>query len=443
MRVEQDYITLFHQAESLINENTSEILNSRRAQALANFKEQGFPTRKDERYLYTDIAPLFEPNYGLNIRRLQIPVNPYKVFRCDVPNLTTSLYFMHNDSFYHHAQPSLPDGVLFGSLNELSAQYPELVNKFYGRLADTSKDGIAALNTLFAQDGLLCYIPHGVRIEKPIQLVKILRADVDLMVNRRLLIVLEDNTEASLLMCDHTMDDVNFLSTQVIEVFVGKGATLRLYGLEETSERSTRLSQLYIRQEAGSTVQCSDLTLHNGTTRNTSDISLAGKGATLSLSGMAIADKRQQIDNYTFVEHAAPDCTSEELYKYVLDDEAVGAFAGKVLVRPDAQRTSSRQTNRNLCATRQARAYSQPQLEIYADDVKCSHGATTGQLDENALFYMKTRGIAEREARLLLMSAFVNEVIDNISLEALRDRLHLLVDKRFRGELARCKGCSC
>ena len=172
------------------------------------------------------------------------------------------------------------------------------------------------------------------------------------------------------------------------------------------------------------------------------EVLLAGEGAEINLCGMAIADKNQHVDNHTSIDHAVPNCTSNELFKYVLDDQSVGAFAGLVLVRPDAQHTNSQQTNRNLCATRDARMYTQPQLEIYADDVKCSHGATVGQLDEGALFYMRSRGIAEKEARLLLMFAFVNEVIDTIRLEALKDRLHLLVEKRFRGELNRCQGCA-
>ena len=168
------------------------------------------------------------------------------------------------------------------------------------------------------------------------------------------------------------------------------------------------------------------MTLHNGTTRNTTEVLLAGEGAEINLCGMAIADKNQHIDNNTSIDHAVPNCTSNELFKYVLDDQSIGAFAGLVLVRPDAQH----------------RMYTQPQLEIYADDVKCSHGATVGQLDENALFYMRSRGINEKEARLLLMFAFVNEVIDTIRLDALKDRLHLLVEKRFRGELNRCQGCA-
>lgn len=444
MKAEQQYIDLFSQCEAMICRHSSEVLNAPRARAFADFERAGFPTRKQEKYKYTEVGDCFAPDYGLNLNRLEIPVNPYEVFKCDVPNMSTSLYFVVNDAFYKHVQPSaaLPEGVIFGSLRDMAQQHPDLVKRFYGKLADTSKDAVTAFNTMFAQDGVLMYIPRHVVMEKPIQLVNILRADVDFMVNRRVLIVLEEGAQAKLLVCDHAMDHVNFLSTQVTEVFVGENAVLDLYELEETHESTVRFNNLYVRQEAGSNVLLNGMTLHNGTTRNTTEVTLAGRGAEINLCGMAIADKNEQVDNHTFINHQVPDCTSNELFKYVLDDQAVGAFAGKVLVREGAQHTNSQQTNRNICATREARMYTQPQLEIYADDVKCSHGATVGQLDENALFYMQQRGISLKEARLLLMFAFVNEVIDQIRMEALKDRLHLLVEKRFRGELNKCQGCA-
>ncbi len=444
MKAEQQYIDLFSQCEAMICRHSSEVLNAPRARAFADFERAGFPTRKQEKYKYTEVGDCFAPDYGLNLNRLEIPVNPYEVFKCDVPNMSTSLYFVVNDAFYKHVQPSaaLPEGVIFGSLRDMAQQHPDLVKRFYGKLADTSKDAVTAFNTMFAQDGVLMYVPRNVVMEKPIQLVNILRADVDFMVNRRVLIVLEEGAQAKLLVCDHAMDHVNFLSTQVTEVFVGENAVLDLYELEETHESTVRFNNLYVRQEAGSNVLLNGMTLHNGTTRNTTEVTLAGRGAEINLCGMAIADKNEQVDNHTFIDHQVPDCTSNELFKYVLDDQATGAFAGKVLVREGAQHTNSQQTNRNICATREARMYTQPQLEIYADDVKCSHGATVGQLDENALFYMQQRGISLKEARLLLMFAFVNEVIDQIRMEALKDRLHLLVEKRFRGELNKCQGCA-
>ena len=444
MKAEQQYIDLFTQCEALICRHSSEVMNAPRSQAFADFERLGFPTQKVEKYKYTDTSKLFAPDYGLNLNRLDIPVNPYEVFKCDVPNMSTALYFVVNDAFYSKALPKahLPEGVVLGSLKELSAQNPELLKKYYGKLADTSKDAIAAFNTAFAQDGFLLYVPKGVVVDKPIQLVNILRADVDFMVNRRLLVVLEDGAQARMLVCDHAMDEVNFLSTQVVEVFVGENAVFDFYELEETHNRTVRFSNMYVHQEANSNILLNGMTLHNGTTRNTTEVTLNGKGAEINLCGMAIADKNEHVDNHTVIDHKASDCVSNELFKYVLDDQSTGAFSGLVLVRPGAQRTSSQQTNRNLCATREARMYTQPQLEIYADDVKCSHGATVGQLDDKALFYMQQRGISYKEARLLLMFAFVNEVIDTIRMDALKDRLHLLVEKRFRGELNKCQGCA-
>ena len=443
MKVEQQYIDLFTQYEATICQHSSDVLNAPRAKAFADFEKLGFPTRKLEKYKYTDISRMFEPNYGLNLNRLDFPVNPYEVFKCDVPNMSTSLYFVVNDAFYSKALPKvdLPEGVIFGSLKEVSETHPELIKKYYGKLAHTEEDGVTAFNTTFAQDGVVMYVPKNVVIEKPIQLINVLRADFDFMVNRRVLIILESGAQARMLVCDHAMDDVNFLATQVVEAFVGENATLDLYELEETHTCNTRISNMYVQQEANSNVVLNNMTLTNGTTRNKTVVNLAGEGANINLYGMAIADKNQRVDNNTLIDHKVANCTSRELFKYVLDEQAVGAFAGMVLVRPGAQHTDSLQTNANLCATREARMYTQPQLEIYADDVKCSHGSTVGQLDENALFYMRSRGISAKEARLLLMFAFVNDVIDMIRMEALKDRLHQLVEKRFRGELNKCQGC--
>lgn len=443
MSIEQQYIDLFVQHKAEICRQSAPAMNKLRDKAFDDFQKLGFPTNKLERYRRTNIAEYFEPNYGMNINRVNIPVTTDDVFKCDVPNMSTSLYFVLNDLFYQYKLPkiALPDGVIFGSLKDFSISHPELMKQYYGKLAKTEEDGVTAFNTTFAQDGIVLYIPKGVIVERPIQLINLLRSDVDLMVNRRVLIILEENAQARMLICDHAMDKVNFLATQVVEIFAGTHSTLDLYEIEETSEQTTRVSNMFVRQDAGSNVLLNNMTLYNGRTRNTTVVTLDGEGAETNLCGMAIADKEQHVDNCTKIDHVAPRCNSNELYKYVLDDHAVGAFYGLVLVRPGAQKTNSLETNRNLCATKDARMYTQPQLEIYADDVKCSHGSTVGQLDEQALFYMRSRGISEQEGRMLLMFAFVNEVIDTIRLDTLKDRLHLLVEKRFRGELNRCGSC--
>ena len=443
MSSEKQYIDLFEASKALICSHSAAALNAVRDQAFDDFKRQGFPSRKVERYKYTDMAELFAPDYGLNLSRLDIPVDPYSVFSCDVPNLSTSLYFVVNDTFYKKVLPkaSLPEGVEVMSLREAAEVHPKLVEGRYAQLAKTSDDAITALNTMLAQDGLFIHVPKGVKVERAIQVVNILRADVDLMVNRRVLIVMDEGAEAQLLFCDDSADDRNFLSTQVIEAYVGENASLDLYCLEETHYKNTRVSNVYIEQQANSVVNHNVITLHNGVTRNRLDLVFKGEGAECFANGCVIGDKSQHIDNNTLIDHQVGHCTSHQLYKYVLGDEAVGAFAGRILVRKDAQKTSSNEINQNLCTTKKARMFTQPMLEIYADDVKCSHGSTVGQLNDAAMFYMRQRGISEKEAKLLLEFAFVNEVVDQIQLEPLKERLRYLVEKRFRGELNKCEGC--
>ena len=443
MNSEQQYIDLFGQCRGMICGHSSDVLNAVREQAFDDFRRLGFPSRKVERYRYADMQQIFAPDYGLNLNRLDIPVNPYDAFRCDVPNLSTSLYFVVNDSFYDKALPKsqLPEGVIVDSLSRVAAEHPQLVADHYARLAHTDGDAVTALNTMLAQDGLLVYVPKGVKVERTIQVINILRADVDLMVNRRVLVIMEEGAELRLLFCDHAADDRHFLATQVTEAFVGANASLELYCMEETHNKNVRVSNLYVEQQRDSRMHHNIITLHNGTTRNRADVALVGEGAECVLNGCVIADKHQTVDNNTLIVHQAAHCSSRQLYKYVLNDQATGAFAGKVLVQPGAQKTESAMTNQNLCATREARMFTQPMLEIYADDVKCSHGSTVGQLNDAALFYMQQRGISRHEALLLLQTAFVNEVIDQMQLGPLRDRLHYLVDKRFRGELSKCEGC--
>lgn len=443
MASSQQYIDLFQQCGEMIRCHSFELMNSKRDAAFESFRSVGFPTRKVEKYKYTDMEALFAPDYGLNLNRLDIPVNPYDAFKCDVPNMSTSLYFVVNDIFYKKALPKaeLPEGVFVGNLSDFQQNeaYAK-VSALYTQAAN-DEDAVTSLNTMLAQDALLVYIPRATKVDRPLQIINILRSDVSLMVNRRVLICLEDRAEAKLLFCDHAADDREFLTTQVVEVFVGDGAHLDMTCLEETHYKNVRVSNVYISQQANSRVDHNVITLHNGVTRNTTRLAFKGEGAECYLNGCVIADKEQHVDNNTVIDHQVPHCDSHELYKYVVDDKAVAAFAGLVLVRKDSQKTTSQMTNQNLCATTDARVYTQPMLEIYADDVKCSHGSTVGQLNDKALFYMQQRGISLEEARMLLQNAFVGEVIDQIQMPALRDRLHHLVEKRFRGELSKCEGC--
>jgi Fe-S cluster assembly protein SufD len=442
--MEQQYIDLYKEHHESIKKHSADVMNESRDASFALFEELHFPTSALENYKYSDLKAPFAIDYGLNINRLPIPVNPYDVFKCDVPGIHSYLYFVVNDAFYPVNEPrnsKLPEGVIIGSVKEVATSHPELLKDYFGKLSTQKKDGLVAFNGAFAQDGFFMYVPKNVVLDKPVQLINIMRSDVDFMANSHNLIILEEGSHAQLLVCDHTMDDVHFLANRVTEVFVGENAKYEHYKLENTHVKTTNLSTLLIDQRESSTVLGNVITLHNGVTRNTIEIDLDGENCETLLCGMVIGDKNQQVDNFTSIIHNKPNCNSRELFKYVLDDMAKGGFTGKLYVAKNAQKTSAFQTNRNILLNKTAKMRTKPQLEIYADDVKCSHGATVGQLDETAKFYMQARGISESEARLLLMFAFTNDVIEHIGILALQDRIKMLVEKRLRGELSKCEGC--
>lgn len=442
--IEQQYIDLFKQYRSELDANSAEGLNRHRDAAFDIFTQIGFPSSKQEEYKHSNIMRYFDKDLGLNLRNIPIPVNPYDAFKCDVPNLSTYTCFLINDRYYDKAEQTedLPAGVFVGGLQQFSKEYPVQFEAHYGRIADMTDNGVVAYNTMFAQDGFVVYVPKNVEVEKPLQLINILRGGVDLNVNRRILIIAEENAHVKLLVCDHAVDDVHFVVTQVTEISAAASAQVDFYELEENSEKVIRLSNLFSEQKENSNVVTSGITLHNGYTRNNYRFRLLGEYAEAHAGGLAICDKTQHIDNFAFLDHAVPNCMSNELFKNVLKDKATGIFCGKILVEKDAQKTQAYQTNRNLVSSNTAQMFSKPQLEIYADDVKCSHGLTTGQLDEDALFYMRARGIDKEEARLLLMVAFTRDVVDMIRIPTLQDRLITLIDKRFRGELMRCGNCA-
>jgi len=442
--MEKQYIELYNSHHETIKKHSSGVMNDGRDASFDKFRALGFPTTQLENYKYTDLSQALSIDYGLNINRLNVPVNPYEVFTCDVPGIHSYLYFVVNDGFYpvnDNRNDTLPEGVIIGSLSEVSKLHPELVAKYYGKLSSTKNDGLVAFNGAFAQDGIFMYVPKNVQLDRPVQLVNIMRSDVDFMANSHNLIVLEDGAKAQLLVCDHTVNDVHFVSNRVTEVFVAENASYEHYKLENTHNKTTNLSTLLIDQKDSSNVLANVITLHNGLTRNMIEIAVNGEHCDTTLAGMVIGDKNQQVDNFTSILHNKPNCTSRELFKYVLDDVSKGAFTGKLYVARDAQKTAAFQTNKNILLNRSAKMRTKPQLEIYADDVKCSHGATIGQLDESALFYMRQRGIPQKEARLLLMFAFTADVIEDIRIDALKDRMKLLVEKRLRGELSKCEGC--
>ncbi len=437
------YTDLYREYEKVVNGNSAPVLNRLRPHALEALAGRSLPHTDTEGYERTSIAEMFAPDYGINIARMNMPADVAAAFRCDVPNLSTLLGVMVNDAFHPSSTLSqrLPQGVIFDSLRKAAEEHPDIVQKFYGSLARLTEPSVA-LNTLLAQDGAMIYVPRGTKLKKPLQLVNLFSSPTPLAAFRRILIAVEDEASAQLLVCDHVQDnEQRYLSSQVIEVSVGNNASFELYDIEDSSQHTSRHSLLFARQGNGSSFLVNGMTLECGNTRNDYHIDIQGHHADTMLAGMAIVSDTQHIDNNSQVVHSGASSHSTQLFKYVLDDNASGAFEGGILVMPGAQFTEAYQSNRNLLASTGARMHTKPQLEIYNDDVKCSHGATTGQLDGEALFYMRSRGIPEHDARVMLMQAFMTDVIDTVRMDGLRERLQHLVDKRFKGGLRRCGAC--
>jgi Fe-S cluster assembly protein SufD len=278
-------------------------------------------------------------------------------------------------------------------------------------------------------------------LEKPVQMISIINHNENLLLQNRNLVILGKNSRMTLVMCDDSTNHQASFNNSVTEVFIGENASFEHYKLQNLNNQSTLLNSTWFHQEANSRLSTYAITLNGGLIRNYANVRLDGSGADAHINGLYLVDRKQHVDNRVFVDHAVPDCTSYELFKGILDDEATAVFNGHVLVQKDAQRTNAYQQNRNILLTDKARVNTRPFLEIYADDVKCSHGATVGQLDNEALFYLRSRGICLASARLLLMYAFAAEVIAKMTLDPLKNRIDEMIKQRLRGELHVCETC--
>lgn len=426
-----------------IVEHSTHLMNRHRQEAIQNFKIIGLPNAKNENYTYSRIDKVFEHDYHNIFVPRQIDFNIDDIFSCDILDLDTHMVLTLN-GFYLPNTSSLnilPSGVVIGSIIDAAERFPELIEKYYNSLAHNHDDGLVAMNTAIAQDGVFVYVPSGVTLDRPVQIINLLMSDSNQMVQYRNLIVLEHDSNANVLICDHTLSPSRYLSNVVTEVVLGQNASLELIKMQNEHDQSALLTHTFVEQAANSMLKTNIISLHGGFIRNGLHIRLAGQGASAEAYGLFTGDRQQHHSNATFIEHAVPHCNSRVLYKGILDDQATGAFNGKVLVQPNAQKTEAYQGNHNLLLTQQAKMNTKPQLEIYADDVRCSHGATVGQLDDEALFYMRSRGIDARQAKLLLMFGFAHEVVQHTGIESLRARIDDLVRRRLNGELSRCQHC--
>ncbi len=440
---EQKYKLIFQENKNQINDISAQPLNKERDESINIFNKIGLPSIKDENYRNTNLIRKYVQEYKFDFKHEVFEKQLEEIFTCKVSNLKATTIYLINGWYYrkNNENLNLPEGVILGSLLECAKEYPELFDKHYNKYAKNNQDGNVALNTAFAQDGFFLYIPKGVVMQKPLQIVNIQTTEKPMMSFVRNLIVIEENAQAKIMFCEHSITQPRYFVNNVTEAFVGTNGMLDVYSLQSQHKDTTNVSSVFVKQMQNSSILTHNVTLYAGITRNNIFVEMAEEYCEARVYGLYVIDEKQHVDNFSFIDHAKPNCYSDELFKGVLDNSATAAFSGKIMVRPDAQNTSAFQRNNNLLLTEEAKVTTKPQLEIYADDVKCSHGATVGQLDDEALFYLRSRGISRQEAQILLMYAFAYEALEKIRVDEVREEIRYLVELVFRGDGGKCNKC--
>jgi Fe-S cluster assembly protein SufD len=410
-------------------------LNEIREAAIARFAELGFPSTKQEEWRFTSTAPIAETPFGLSHWRAHGGVTPPGFESVRGQGLRAARVVFVDGAFAPHLSTGgdLPAGVHAGSLAAALETAPDLAHAHLARYASYQASPFAALNTAFLADGAFVHVRAGVVVDRPIEIVFVASAGGDPAVSHpRSLLIVERGAKATVVETYVAFNDSLYWTNAVTEVAVGEGAQVEYYRLQRESRQAYHVATTHTVQDRDSVLRFHPITLGAGLARHDIYTTLSGSGADLMLNGFYLLRGRQHADHHTVIDHAQPHCTSHEFFNGILGEQAHGVFTGRIIVRPGAQRTDSKQTNNNLLLSAEARADSQPQLEIYADDVKCTHGSTMGPLDEMAMYYLRSRGLSPEMAAGMLTYGFAAEILGRMEHADLRQEL----DQVIRGRLA-------
>jgi Fe-S cluster assembly protein SufD len=414
--------------------DTGNALADIRTEALDTFKNIGFPTLKNEDWKYTNVAPLLKQDWQEAKNTSAIT----DIEKYLIPELDGHVLVFINGIYHAELSTILPEaeGVIVNDLATTLLHNEALVAAHFSKYADLHFNGFSASNTALAQQGAFIYVPEKVVMKHAVQLL-FLGEDSNKVLNQlRNLIIIGEASQCSIIENYQSADeDAQIFSNIVTEISAGKNAVVDHYKFQLENRKSNQVNLTQINQAAGSL--CNNVTITTGgaLVRNDLNYKLDGKNCESHLYGLYISDETQHIDNHTFVDHAQPNCFSNEFYKGIMSDNSHAVFNGKIIVRPDAQKTNAYQSNRNVLLSDEAHINTKPQLEIFADDVKCSHGATTGQLNEEAIFYLRSRGIGVAEAKAMLTYAFADEVLNNIKIPTLNDFVKNFIRHKLGGEV--------
>lgn len=424
------YSSEFHDFSQRLSNQPSWLIALRR-EGFAEFSSAGFPTTHNEDWRFTNVSGIAKSRFELTRRAASIAAGDLEEF--GAAGFDCRLVFVNGRFLSELSRiPVMPKGVTIGALSESIARGNRNVQEHLGKYLDFRRDAFAALNTAFIEDGALVHVPRNTVVEKPIYVLYVSAPGAaPLMDHPRNLFIVEENSQATIVEDYVSLEDksaeTSAFSNTVTELVAAECAVVSHYMIVRESDRTFNISTLRIQQERGSNVSSHSVLLGGELVRNNVHPVLHGEGAECLINGLFMAKGAQHMDNYMLVEHASPHCNSRQFYNGILNNAAHGVFHGRIIVHKDAQKTDAKQTNRNLLLSDNAQIDTKPQLEIYADDVKCTHGATIGQVDETALFYLRSRGLDEVSAKHILLQAFANECLDRMQPGSARDHVQQLV----------------
>jgi len=419
---------------SEINADEPAWLSLSRKLGLVCFNEFGLPTLQDEDWRFTNVAPIAKMTLAPDSKPAHHGVTEKELSQFPFSTLAGSQLVFVNGQFAPELSSvaQLPEGVKVMSLTDALATEPALMEPHLSRLAGTDTNTFTALNTAFFQDGAFIYVPEGQAVEEPIHLRFVSTAKDDgATAHPRNLIVAESDSEVTVIESYVSLSDATYFTNSVTEISAGDNAVVEHLKLQDENQQAFHIGTLAVHCGRTSNVITHSIALGAKLSRTNIYATLAGEGLECTLNGLYLTRAEQLADHYMIVDHAKPHGESHEYFNGILADKSKGVFHGRILVRPDAQKTDAKQTNKNLLLSDDATANTKPQLEIYADDVKCTHGATLGQLNEESIFYLRARCIPIEKARRMLVQAFAGEIIDRVRCSAVREELDQLVWDRL------------
>ena len=426
------YISNFGEFEKRLNGGKENSIHEKRKSALSNFSKLEFPTIKDEEWKYTSIAPLLKHNFLPSFEEKSVSKELIKSNLFD--EMEHSLIVFVNGRFSPKNSDllNLPKGVVVGSIAAEINSNNKILQKYFGKYADHQNNIFTALSTAYTEDGAFVYVPEGKIVEEPIHIIFITATgNKKILTQPRNLFIAEKSSQVTII--EHYVSDEEsvYFTNTVTEIVAEENAVVDHIKLQEESKKSFHIARMEVDQEVSSNFSSHSISTGGDLTRNEFNARFNDEGGECTLNGLFMIDGSQLFDAHTLMDHAKPHCNSHEHYKGILDDKSRGVFNGKVVVRQDAQKTNAFQQNNNILLSNEALVNTKPQLEIFADDVKCSHGATIGQMDDDAKFYLKSRGIGEEASKGILLHAFASDVITSIKIESVRNYIEKIITEKF------------